>query len=310
MDKNSGLHTYDGIDVLGDESVRWVENFLFDKPDVTEVSFIGYSLGGLVMRYTVGKLYHKKFFDKYTPVNFITFASPHLGASKLPNKIFNHLFNFFSGNIALRTGKQIALLDHFLNGLPLLVIMSNPNYCFFQALELFKRRALFTNVLNDRMITYTSGSISRYNPYLKHRMIVPDLNYPSIVTYDKSNLPVKLNWSRDEIKKAALFGCLPFSTLKKKYIIGFRPTDLMWVTNHLKVNGADSLFDQKILSDKRKVRLWMVKNLNKLDFMKVDVYLRFTNSHAGIVIRDLKRFKAFVDVIEYLTDKVFLMNED
>ncbi|KAJ3218947.1 hypothetical protein HK099_004862 [Clydaea vesicula] len=160
IDKNSGLHTYDGIDVLGDESVRWVENFLFDKPDVTEVSFIGYSLGGLVMRYTVGKLYHKKFFDKYTPVNFITFASPHLGASKLPNKIFNHLFNFFSGNIALRTGKQIALLDHFLNGLPLLVIMSNPNYCFFQALELFKRRALFTNVLNDRMITYTSGSIS------------------------------------------------------------------------------------------------------------------------------------------------------
>ncbi|KAJ3218946.1 hypothetical protein HK099_004861 [Clydaea vesicula] len=131
-------------------------------------------------------------------------------------------------------------------------------------------------------------------------MIVPDLNYPSIVTYDKSNLPVKLNWSRDEIKKAALFGCM----------LPILPTDLMWVTNHLKVNGADSLFDQKILSDKRKVRLWMVKNLNKLDFMKVDVYLRFTNSHAGIVIRDLKRFKAFVDVIEYLTDKVFLMNED
>jgi hypothetical protein len=40
-------------------------------------------MGGLVTRYIVGKMLHERMFapeGKLTPVNFITIATPHLGA--------------------------------------------------------------------------------------------------------------------------------------------------------------------------------------------------------------------------------------
>lgn len=47
---------------------------------VTMLSLIGYSLGGLVVRYAAGKLLALGFFDTVQPANLITVASPHLGS--------------------------------------------------------------------------------------------------------------------------------------------------------------------------------------------------------------------------------------
>lgn len=133
IDINHGVKTYDGVDICGDKAVDWIEQFLKKHDDVVQVSFLGYSLGGLVMRYAVGKLLLKGFFDKYEPINFITFASPHLGASKPVDRvIFHNLFNFMASKIALRTSKQMFLIDHYTNGLPLLVVLTDERFCFFK----------------------------------------------------------------------------------------------------------------------------------------------------------------------------------
>ena len=58
---------------------------------ITKFSLVGYSLGiphfspqvyeagGLISRYVIGLLYARGVFEKMQPVNFTTFATPHLG---------------------------------------------------------------------------------------------------------------------------------------------------------------------------------------------------------------------------------------
>ena len=47
---------------------------------VTKLSVVGYSLGGLIARYSVGLLYSRGWFaGGLQPVNFTAFASPFLG---------------------------------------------------------------------------------------------------------------------------------------------------------------------------------------------------------------------------------------
>lgn len=59
-------------------------------PEVSKISFVAHSLGGLVARYAIGKLYENDASNSeqlndasiagLQPVNFITFATPHLGS--------------------------------------------------------------------------------------------------------------------------------------------------------------------------------------------------------------------------------------
>ena len=72
-----------GIEVGAERVTKEIEDALEelgrDGHKITRFSIVGYSLGGLVARYVVGLLYHKGLFNKMSPVNFTTFASPHLG---------------------------------------------------------------------------------------------------------------------------------------------------------------------------------------------------------------------------------------
>ena len=53
-------------------------------PGVSKISFIAHSLGGLVARYAIGRLYENSSSEAkiagLQPVNFITVATPHLGS--------------------------------------------------------------------------------------------------------------------------------------------------------------------------------------------------------------------------------------
>ena len=46
--------------------------------EVTKISIIGYSLGGLISRYVIGLLNELDFFEKIEPIFFSTFATPHV----------------------------------------------------------------------------------------------------------------------------------------------------------------------------------------------------------------------------------------
>jgi hypothetical protein len=85
-DVNAGNRTYDGVDVCGTRLAQLVQERLQQEEEagrrVVKISFVGYSLGGLICRYAVGKLYAAGVFDSVQPMNFITVATPHLGSFK------------------------------------------------------------------------------------------------------------------------------------------------------------------------------------------------------------------------------------
>lgn len=115
--------------------------------DVDKISFVGYSLGGLVARYAVGVLHTKQFFDKVQPQNFTTFATPHLGVAtplvSFRSKIWNYI-----GPLTLSTsGQQLFAADRFRDaGKPLLCLLSDPESIFMHGLKSFPNRVLYANV--------------------------------------------------------------------------------------------------------------------------------------------------------------------
>lgn len=70
--RNSGNFTYDGIELGGErvcvEIEEEIESIRRKGGNITKLSIVGYSLGGLVARYAIGLLYAKGVLDKVEPV--------------------------------------------------------------------------------------------------------------------------------------------------------------------------------------------------------------------------------------------------
>lgn len=66
--RNAGSFTYDGIELGGErvahEVLEEIDNLEKEGKKVEKFSIVGYSLGGLVARYSVGLLHSKGLFDK------------------------------------------------------------------------------------------------------------------------------------------------------------------------------------------------------------------------------------------------------
>uniref|UniRef100_A0A2P2JJX3 Uncharacterized protein MANES_18G051900 n=1 Tax=Rhizophora mucronata TaxID=61149 RepID=A0A2P2JJX3_RHIMU len=105
---NTSMLTFDGVDVMGGRLAEEVISVINRHPSAKKISFVGHSLGGLVARYAIARLYERrmtkevsqgngdyksndsgdvcveeKFQDRIAglePVNFITFATPHVGS--------------------------------------------------------------------------------------------------------------------------------------------------------------------------------------------------------------------------------------
>ncbi|GBF98593.1 GPI inositol-deacylase [Raphidocelis subcapitata] len=117
--ENSGVNerrkTHDGVDACGDRLAQLIlartAALKLDGHGVVKLSLLGYSLGGLMCRYAVGKLYAVGYFDNVQPVNFITVATPHLGSAREPDGLWSRLVNAHVPIIASRSGHQLMLLD-------------------------------------------------------------------------------------------------------------------------------------------------------------------------------------------------------
>lgn len=70
--RNSGNYTYDGIELGGErvcvEIEEEIEAISRRGGNITKLSIVGYSLGGLVSRYAIGLLHAKGVLDKVEPV--------------------------------------------------------------------------------------------------------------------------------------------------------------------------------------------------------------------------------------------------
>lgn len=169
-----------GQKVVGDDEQQ-VASALPER--AVKISFVGYSMGGCINRYIVGRLWSHGYFDKITPVNFVTFASPHLGAAKPPTSVYNRAFTLIASHYAQRSGRQLMLDDQYHGGRPLLEVMTDDAGPFVKGLQAFQRRSVYANVYYDRTVPYKTAHIALHSAYDEPGMVpVPaDSQYPCIV---------------------------------------------------------------------------------------------------------------------------------
>ncbi|KAJ1548703.1 hypothetical protein HK405_000434 [Cladochytrium tenue] len=141
-EKNRWIRTYDGIDDCGGRVARDVLERIQnpDAPPVTLISFVGYSLGGVILRYAIGVLWAHGYLrggpDNDVPdtqagpsarsirpgtprrraapraFHFCTFATPHLGGFRDTGAaLFDHRMNAIGSGLTGRTGAQMTARD-------------------------------------------------------------------------------------------------------------------------------------------------------------------------------------------------------
>ncbi|GKV00506.1 hypothetical protein SLEP1_g13182 [Rubroshorea leprosula] len=215
---NSSKLTFDGVDLMGERLAEEVLAVVRQRPEVQKISFVAHSLGGLVARYAIGRLYehssrlnssdhygislseeHTKSSLKQPyeariaglePMNFITFATPHLGSkghNQLPllcglpflEKRASQTAHLVAG----RSGKHLFLTDSDDGKPPLLLRMVNDSddLKFISALRAFKRRVAYANANYDHMVGWRTSSIRRQHELPKSNLLVIDERYPHIV---------------------------------------------------------------------------------------------------------------------------------
>jgi hypothetical protein len=98
--------------------------------------------------------------------NFTTFATPHLGVRTPLRGWHNHVWNVFGARTLSMSGRQLFIIDNFRGtGRPLLSVLADPDSVFIKGLALFKRRTLYTNIINDRSAVYYTTGISKTDPF-------------------------------------------------------------------------------------------------------------------------------------------------
>lgn len=168
--RNASSFTYDGIEVGAERVTKEIEETIEElKRDgykVDRLSMVGYSLGGLIARFSIGLLDSKGYFDYIKPVNFVTFASPHLGVRTPLTGYSNHIWNVLGARTLSASGKQLFTVDDFRDtGRPLLSVLADPESIFIRALSKFENRTLYANIVNDRTAVYYTTGISKIDPY-------------------------------------------------------------------------------------------------------------------------------------------------
>lgn len=177
---NTGSFTYDGIELGAERVTQEIEDTLkaleHEGKRITKLSVIGYSLGGLVARYVIGLLYSRGWFSKIEPLNFTTFATPHLGVRSPLLGYHNKLWNLLGSRTLSMSGRQLFTIDIFRDSKkPLLAVLADPRSIFVQALRKFKNRSLYANIINDRSAPYYTTCISETDPFTKLDAI--NINY-------------------------------------------------------------------------------------------------------------------------------------
>ncbi|KAK4431695.1 ATP-dependent 6-phosphofructokinase, chloroplastic [Sesamum alatum] len=239
-ERNASKLTLDGVDVMGERLAEEVLEVIKRKPGLRKISFVAHSVGGLVARYAIGKLYRppdggsaeegstnvsteesKGTIADLQPMNFVTVATPHLGSRG--NKQVPFLFGVpaFERAAGLvihwifrRTGRHLFLTDDDEGKPPLLrrMVEDNEESLFMSALRSFKRRVAYSNVGYDHIVGWRTSSIRRNSELPKWEDSV-DEKYPHVVyeerckAYDKEQSePTVEDDGLDELEEELVTG--------------------------------------------------------------------------------------------------------
>ncbi|KAJ9141195.1 hypothetical protein P3X46_031763 [Hevea brasiliensis] len=219
--------TFDGVDLMGERLAKEVLAVVKHKPELRKISFVAHSLGGLVARYAIARLYEnlpklglsslsvnslsqehmnsvqcpEQLYEAriagLEPTNFITFATPHLGSrgnKQLPFLCGLHFLERRASQTAHlivgRTGKHLFLTDNDGGKPPLLLQMVNDSddLRFISALRAFKRRVAYANANYDHMVGWRTSSIRRQQELPKPNLLVTNQKYPHIVYVEQETM--------------------------------------------------------------------------------------------------------------------------
>lgn len=133
---------------------------------IRKLSVVGYSLGGLIARYALGLLYMRGWLERLEPVSFTTFATPHVGVRSPLKGLQNHVWNVLGARTVSMSGRQLFMIDSFRDtGKPLLSVLADRESIFVKALQRFRTRVAYANVVNDRSAVFYTTAISKGDPF-------------------------------------------------------------------------------------------------------------------------------------------------
>ncbi|NP_001150938.1 serine esterase family protein [Zea mays] len=203
-EKNASMLTLDGVDVMGERLANEVLDVISRRPEITKISFLAHSVGGLAARYAIARLYRhpdsvsdgntKGTICGLEGINFITVATPHLGSrgnkqvpllfgSVAMEKVACHIVHW----IFRRTGRHLFLTDDD-EGLPPLLqrmVEDHDDLYFISALRAFRRRVVYANADCDHIVGWRTSSIRRNNE-LPELPVSSSDKYPHIVHEEHS----------------------------------------------------------------------------------------------------------------------------
>ncbi|CAR26696.1 hypothetical protein ZYGR_0H05190 [Zygosaccharomyces rouxii] len=169
--ENALFKTFDGIEIIGYRTLLEIYQFIkcFKDGPITKISVLGYSMGGLVARFVLGKMFgeYHDLFEGIEPQIFITMATPHLGVQFYNPKryFFRGLMQFgmrlIGSNIIGKSGRELFVVNKHND---ILVRLGEGEY--LDALSKFKWRVAFANVNNDRSVAFYTGFISDCDPFI------------------------------------------------------------------------------------------------------------------------------------------------
>ncbi|KAL2863619.1 lipase ROG1 family protein [Aspergillus lucknowensis] len=231
-ESNTGNLTYDGVEVCGERLANEIEETLENSETgghkIKKLSVIGYSLGGLIARYALGLLYSQGWLDKLEPVNFTTFASPHLGVRAPVRGAQNLFFNGLGSRTVSVSGKHLFLTDTFRDsGKPLLSVLADSDSIFIQGLAKFKHRVVYGNVVNDRTTPFYTTiftSVDHFRDlenlnvnYVEgYDSVIVDPDLYTLPSEEKEKLPF---FTRVKLRVRSFFSKLPFWLLFSVLVI-------------------------------------------------------------------------------------------
>ncbi|KAI4377671.1 hypothetical protein MLD38_015260 [Melastoma candidum] len=285
--------TFDGVDLMGERLAKEVLSVVDNRPGVKKISFLAHSLGGLVARYAIGRLYeniptpesssgtsafpgqetkkgsaHTARIAGLEPMNFITVATPHLGSrghKQLPIlcglPFLERTAPQAAHLIAGRSGKHLFLTDEDdVNG-PLLLRMvyDSEDLKFMSALCAFKRRVAYANVNYDYAVGWATSSIRRQHELPKSTLFVGDKKYRHIVHVDRET-------SEDIEKRISTATARQTMDLEEEMIKGltqvpWERVDVSFRRSHQRINAHNTILVQSNwLTDGAEVVSHMIEN--------------------------------------------------
>ncbi|XP_010458329.1 PREDICTED: putative lipase YOR059C [Camelina sativa] len=214
--RNRSTQTFDGVDVMGERLAEEVRSVIKRHPSLQKISFVGHSLGGLVARYAIGRLYEQESPEELPqnsedigdtcptieepkeriaglePMYFITSATPHLGSrghKQVPLFSGSHTLERLATRMSWclgNTGKHLFLADSDDGKPPLLLRMvsDSRDLKFISALHCFKRRIAYANTSFDHLVGWSTSSIRRRNELPKLQRGPINEKYPHIVNIE------------------------------------------------------------------------------------------------------------------------------